>query len=592
MNTLFSKFLIRFILIALIIIIILGFSMIYFFENFYFERKEREIISNSRSVSGFLSQALVRGNQQQLGNWLEILSEINDGVAMLIDEEGVLQMSYPLITEEGNRIDFPRREEISKGNVISSRIEGEYFERPMLLIGTPLAQEEQTYGLLVLTPVAGINQTVNQVQRMMLYSSFIAILLGLIVAYTWSKSLANPLKKMSQVAFRLSNGEFGETVSVQEENEIGTLAESLNYMSKTLKRTVENLTEERNKLRYILTGMEEGVITVNQEGKIILVNSSARKLFDLEKNIENDSLETCFNHDEIIQLLQKSYQQQTEAKQEMFVKPNNNNGTKKRILIHCTPIYIEEEFFGVVALVQDISRRWRFEQLQKDFVANVSHELKAPLSSIRGAGEVLQDDVIKDPEMKDEYLDIILKETDRLEDLVNNILDLSELEGREANYNVKQIEVSHLISRVAKIFRKKITNQPGSLNIYLPEREDIFVKAEEKRLKQVLFNLLDNAFKFSSGQSEVDLGVELEKDMVNFWVKDRGIGIPPEEQDNIWERFYKVDKAHTPDDGGSGLGLAIVKQIIEKYGGEVYVKSEPGQGSIFGFYLPYFKNRK
>lgn len=586
MNTLFSKFLIRFILISLISIIILGFSMIYFFENFYFERKEQEIISNSRAVRGFLAQALTRNNQQQLENWLQILSEVNDGIAMLVNEEGFLQMSSPFVAEPGSRFNVPSQEEITAGNVITSRIDSEYFERPMLLIGIPVTQPEEVYSLLVLNPVAGINQTVNQVQQMMLYSALIAIVLGTIVAFKWSRNLSEPLRKMSQVALQLSNGAFGKTVSVEEKNEIGTLARSINYMSQKLNQTIDNLMEERNKLRHILTGMEEGVIAINDREEIILINNSARTFLDIkEKDSEKTRMSHIIKNQEIKDIFKESTDNKRELQKEFYIK-NERENKKKRVLVHCTPIFIEDDFFGVVGLIHDISRRWRFEQLQKDFVANVSHELKTPLSSIKGAGEVLLDDVLQNPEQKKEYLNIILEEADRLKELVNNILKLSEVEGKKQEYNARRIEVNKLVSRTARIFKKKNDKAERDINLVL-EKEDVFVEGNEKRFKQILFNLLDNAFKFSPADKKVELGVALvENSRVKIWVADQGIGIPAEEQKNIWERFYKVDKAHTPNDNGSGLGLAIVKRIVEKYNGEVFVESEYGKGSQIGFYLP------
>ncbi|MFP4662217.1 MAG: sensor histidine kinase, partial [Halanaerobiales bacterium] len=240
--------------------------------------------------------------------------------------------------------------------------------------------------------------------------------------------------------------------------------------------------------------------------------------------------------------------------------------------------------WGVVALFQDISERWRFEQLQKDFVANVSHELKAPLSSIKGAGEILLDKVIVEPAKQDEYLKMIVEETDRLEDLVDDILILSELDANTSNYSRAKISVNDLLKKVSRIFRKIMDQENYSLQIILSE-ENIYIRESEEKLKQVLLNLLENAYKFSAGGS-IELGVEYLKNELKFWVKDNGIGIPENELENIWERFYKVDKAHTPGKSGSGLGLSIVKQTIEDSGGRVFVESEYGNGSTFGFYLP------
>ncbi|MFW6281826.1 MAG: HAMP domain-containing protein, partial [bacterium] len=262
MKTLFSKLLIRFILISLILIIIMGFSLIYFFKGFYFSIKEEEIINDSQIILAPLSQAILKGDKSSVQKWLEIIARQNDGQAWLIDKDGNLVMSFPTLGAKKTQVNFERYKEIFKGNIITQRVESRYFERPMLLIGVPfLKVDNSKYGLMVFTSVSGINSTIDRVQTMMIYFSLVAIALGFIISFTWSKSLSKPLKKMSEIAFELSNGEFGKTIelSKEEDNEIGKLANSINYMSRTLKTTIDNLLSERNKLKYVLTGMEEGI---------------------------------------------------------------------------------------------------------------------------------------------------------------------------------------------------------------------------------------------------------------------------------------------------------------------------------------------
>ncbi|WP_408955994.1 ATP-binding protein [Natroniella sp. ANB-PHB2] len=560
--------------------------MIYFFRSFYFEKRETEIINNNRTMMNFISQSLADDDRIETFNWLRIVAELNSGQAWIINKEGYLLSSYPALTDKKDkRIKFLESEEILAGNIVSSRVESAHFERPMLLIGMPVYYSGNIEGaLLLFTSVAGINSTIRQVQKMMLFSSLLAILLAMIVAYSWSKSLSAPLRKLGKVAIELSQGAFGKTVEVDAEGEVGTLAYSMNYLSQRLEETIDDLREERNKLKYILTGMKEGVLTVNRQKKIILINQSAIKLLDLKNKarVVEQQLEIIENG-KIEELFRNALHDQEPYREELFLGKKNN---QKRILIHATPIYIKKsQLWGVVGLFQDISQRWRFEQLQKDFVANVSHELKAPLSSIKGSSEILLDGIIVDKEQQQNYLQIILNETNRLAQLVNEILDLAEADNNEVSFKLEKVAVKQLLEQVRLVFRKGLKQEETSLTIIKPE-EEVHVWANEEKIKQVLLNLLNNAYKFSDDKLRITLGaVKVDSNKVKFWVEDEGIGIPQGELENVWERFYKVDKARTPDEGGSGLGLAIVKEIINQHQGEIFVESDLGIGSTFGFYL-------
>ncbi|GAB6138025.1 sensor histidine kinase [Halanaerobaculum tunisiense] len=218
-------------------------------------------------------------------------------------------------------------------------------------------------------------------------------------------------------------------------------------------------------------------------------------------------------------------------------------------------------------------------------MANVSHELKTPLSSIKGSAEILIDGIITDRVKRKEYLQIIFNEATRLSDLVNEILQLAELDTMNFSLDVEQINVRDFLQNIKSIFSKRLKQNREIFKINVPNIP-LYIQGDREKLKQVLLNLLDNAYKFSSVGSSVTVGVEIEGDRVKFWVKDKGQGIKADQLDDVWKRFFKVDQARTPGKkAGSGLGLAIIKQIINQHGGEVFVESEYNSGSIFGFYL-------
>ncbi|MFW5873361.1 MAG: ATP-binding protein [Bacillota bacterium] len=593
-NTLFMKLFIRFLLLSLIVIMILGLATIYFFDDFYFSKTETDIINNSQVLNQALYNAIIENDEDLVQNTLQLVAEINSGQAWLINEDGLMIDSYPYLENQDSNIRFLNSERIFNGNIISQRVEPRHFERPMLLIGMPIRQMDNVVaGLLVFTSVEGINSTIRQVRQLMVYSSLIAILLGIFLAYNWSKSLSSPLQHMSKVVTELEKGDYGRQLELNNDDssrEIDNLKDSFNSLSINLKESITDLTRERNKLKYILTGMEEGVLAVDKFENVIVVNRSLNNIFYVSKNSIGENYKDLKLPKKVKEAIEMALYEKDSIKEEFTINEgehkNNNN---RRIILRCNPIIMRrDEVWGVVALFQDISDRWRFEKLQQDFVANVSHELKAPLSSIKGSAEILLDGIIDDQEKQEEYLEIVLNESDRLTELVDEILRLAEYQNQDLIKEVETINLIELINEVSQTFNKSgpLANR---LEVIIKE-ESINVQVSKASIKQVLFNFLDNARKFSPEESKIRLVVDSDDKNAIVKVIDNGVGIPEDEIENIWERFYKLDKARTPGSTGSGLGLSICREIIRNHNGEVFVESDYGKGSTFGFKIPKIYN--
>ena len=568
---------------------ILGLATIYFFDDFYFSKTETDIVNNSQVLNQALYNSIIEDDEDMVQNTLQLVAEINSGQAWLINEEGLMIDSHPYLETQDSNIRFLNAEQIFEGNIISQRVEPRHFERPMLLIGMPVRQMDNVVaGLLVFTSVEGINSTVRQVRHLMIYSSLIAILLGVFLAYSWSKSLASPLQNMSQVVTELEKGDYGKQIEINDESaskEINNLKDSFNSLSINLKESITDLTRERNKLKYILTGMEEGVLAVDKSENVIVINNALNKIFYVSKNSIGKNYKNLNIPEQVKESIEIALKDKNSIKEEFTLKKDKNkNKNNRRIILRCNPIIMREEVWGVVVLFQDISDRWRFEKLQQDFVANVSHELKAPLSSIKGSAEILLDGIIKDKEKQKEYLEIVLNESDRLTELVDEILRLAEYQNQDFIKEKETVNLQNLIEEVTKTFNKSgpLANRLEVIN----KAESINIKASKASLKQVLFNFLDNARKFSPEESKIKLIIDSDDKNAIIKVVDQGIGIPQDEIDNIWERFYKLDKVRTPGSSGSGLGLSICREIINNHDGDVFVESKYGEGSTFGFKLP------
>ncbi|SFL62441.1 sensor histidine kinase [Halanaerobium salsuginis] len=581
-KTFFTKLLLRFFAITMIVILIFGFSVIYYFNNFYLNQKEEEIQKNSEAVLDYLAASVNSEDKQEIVNWLGIIGNLNDGQAWLINPEGYLEFSYPYSFDETKR--FSSYESIFAGQTISRQVDAADFDNTMMLVGIPVIYESNVIAaLLVFTPVKEINATVNQITKLMFLISTLSLLLILFISYFWSRSLARPLANIGYVAAQISAGKFGKEVKIDQKQvskEILLLAGSINIMSRKLAQTIKSLLSEKEKLQHVLSGMKEGLIAVNDQGEIILINRTAVELFNLEKSSRGKKINSIIQDEKIIKAFEEILTAEQEEWQEIISKKEQTN---QYLLVHCAAISLKDELNrGAVALFHDISERYRFEQLQREFVANVSHELKAPLTSIRGSAELLLDGVIKDQERQQQYLEMILTESNRLTNLIDETLILAEIDAGGLELNKEKISLPDMINHL-KLFFENIKKDEQQLEISVLE---LTITANREKLRRILINLLSNSVKFSPAGTKIKLKVELIGQEVKFSVSDQGTGIPQSELKNIWERFYKIDKARTPGKKSSGLGLAIVKQLVEEHNGHVFVKSEVNKGSIFGFYLP------
>lgn len=336
-------------------------------------------------------------------------------------------------------------------------------------------------------------------------------------------------------------------------------------------------------MNYILSGMEEGVLALNSAQEIILLNQSFADLFISEEQVElnkQQSLSELIDNQEVIDFINESIQKRENRSLEVKVEEAD-----KYLLLHSTAIFRESKFWGIVVIFQDISERWRFEKLQNDFVANVSHELKTPLSSIRGAAEIVYDGAVSQKKAREKYLNMIIEESNRLETMVNNILSISEL--KSDILRCTEVNFSEFVYNMLQDY-KSVNEIEQDFNYQLQEK--IMLRLDADKIKRVIINLLDNAVKYSPAAGEIKIILTKTDSAVKFAVRDQGPGVPPEEQKNIWERFYKVNKkGFQSKKRGSGLGLAIVKDIIKLHGGRVYQKNLE-TGSEFAFVLPEANN--
>lgn len=414
------------------------------------------------------------------------------------------------------------------------------------------------------------------------YSSYyvivliLAIVISLVFSSRFSLEIVKPIENLEFITSRIAAGELHRRVNIHSRDEIGQLSKTFNNMAQKLQLTINDVIDKQNKLEAILTSMESGVIAVDKNFKVIIINPYANKIFGIKKDIIGCNLLDYIRSFELEDILKNSIDEYREIK---ILNPK-----ERELRIKTADIFNGRQLMGTVAVVQDITEIKRLENMRSQFVANVSHELKTPLTSIKGFAETLR--YVDDPINKEKFLNIINDEAERLTRLINDILVLSHIENnREIKKEVA--DINSIIEDVCSL----VNNYAMKKNITLTiEGENLpSIQGDSDKFKQMILNLVDNAVKYTEENGFVYVKKKIHNNKIVIEVKDTGVGIPKEHVGRIFERFYRVDKARSRAEGGTGLGLAIVKHIILAFDGTIDVESELGRGSNFIVTIPIKK---
>jgi two-component system phosphate regulon sensor histidine kinase PhoR len=406
-----------------------------------------------------------------------------------------------------------------------------------------------------------------------LFTMIFVIIMASFIVSRLSHVIVKPIKDLEEVTSRFARGELEKRYVIYSKDEIGELGKSFNNMAGRLETTINDAVEKQNRLEAILKSMDSGVIAVDRSYKIIMMNPYAKKIFGITQNIIGKNLMDYIRDFEFENVFKDTSDNYKEIK---ILWPS------ERVLrIKTADIINASEHIGTVAVVQDITDIKKLENMRTEFVANVSHELKTPLTSIKGFAETLK--YVEDEVNKEKFLNIINEEAERLTRLINDILVLSDIELHREE-NSEKIDVNKEICSVFNLMKN--TADEKNIILSLDLKEDSHIYGNPDRFKQMLINLVDNAIKYSERDDKVYIGSSMEASQCVIWVKDTGAGIPSEHVSRLFERFYRVDKARSRARGGTGLGLAIVKHIVLGFKGRIEVESEVGKGSKFIVKIP------
>lgn len=417
----------------------------------------------------------------------------------------------------------------------------------------------------------------------LLIATGLGVGVALAISAFLSQRLIPPLREIMKLSQKLPKGEPVEKIRVDTQDELSEMTTALNEMAEELELKIQGLSGERTQLAAILSGMVEGVMIIDRHGTILMINTALETMFQITASevVGRSSMEVL-RHSSLIEFIKRILERQTSQSKELLIRTPQERFFHVQASV--APTGHDRENSGVLVF-HDITDIKHLERVRKDFVANVSHELKTPLTAIKGYIEALLDGAKDDPKRSVEFLQILMRHTDQLNNIIADLLTLSQIESGQYRWKREPITISVLIESVTGMLRplaeKKHQNLSSTVPLGLPS-----VPGDPDKLTQALMNLVENAIKYTPEKGMITVEAKAGEKEIEITVTDTGLGISRKDLQPIFERFYRVDRARSRELGGTGLGLSIVKHIIESHGGTVEVQSQAGKGSRFTIHLP------
>jgi two-component system phosphate regulon sensor histidine kinase PhoR len=455
----------------------------------------------------------------------------------------------------------------------------------MLYVAVPIRDRQGIVAALRTSlPANAVETEIRSIQLKIALGGCIIALLAAGISWVISRRISRPIEQMKKSAEQFAGGDLSHRLTSPATEEMAGLADAMNQMAAQLDNRIETVINQRNQLETVLASMLEGVIAIDTEERIVSINRAAAQLFENEpSNCRDKSIQEVIRSPALQQFIRRALNNPHPAEEDIIVYQNEERviDVKSSPLVDAAQLQI-----GTLVVFNDVTQLRRLENMRRDFVANVSHEIKTPLTAIKGFVETLQQGNVEKAKEKERFLGIIQKHVDRLNAIVEDLLTLSRIEQEDDRKEIdfQQVKIEAIFQAAIQLCRPKAEEKKIRINLDCEkETSAIF---DPTLIEQAVVNLLDNALKYSEPQSTVLLKSHQQNSEVIISVQDHGIGIAQKHLPRLFERFYRVDKSRSRKEGGTGLGLAIVKHIAKAHGGHVAVESKIGEGSRFSIHLP------
>jgi signal transduction histidine kinase len=553
-------------------------------ENFITDIKMREMQPILRSMSS-LVQDYNNGLIDQIAMDRIIVSQsmANKSQLLISDMNGtIIYATKPIIRGGKPKAGLPfsainyagvvsaQMKELLLNQEVSKMVKFEGMSFESLFVGQPIVINGRMVGAVaMILPAYEITSTLTNLTWILVLSMAIVLLIMTIPIYFLSKRFTKPINQMVQTAIGMKNGDFTIRADEKDKGEIGELGKSLNELSTELSQTINDVSIERNRLMQMMQSMSEGIVSINNQHEVIMANPAVYQLFQKVPSTQN--IQSILELPEVATHFDKGLQ---DVDGDFLLTLD-----QQKIKVSVRPIRDETDLtVGAVGIFQDVTEAERLEQMRKDYVANVSHELRTPLTAIKGLLDPLNDGLVTSDDKKKDYYTLLLKETARLNRLINDLLELSRLQSGNTGFEPVKIDLNRFIGELHEKYLRIAKDNQVRFDIE-PLKAPSFYMGNEDRLDQVLTILLDNAFKFTPEGGAITVSLKENEKNYKLEITDTGSGISPGDLPYIFDRFYIADKARTSK--STGLGLSIAKEILQHMNETITVQSEPDIGTTF-----------
>lgn len=446
-------------------------------------------------------------------------------------------------------------------------------------------RDDKVVGMIyVASELNDLDSMLNQSKGIFVQATLMALVVTIFLGFFIAKSVTVPINDVTVKARQMAKGNFDQRVEVKSEDEIGQLAMMFNTLTDKLKVTLAEIYREQSKMDTIFNNMADGVIACDIYGNIIHANPIAVDLLNLDYDTMTD-----MKYDKIISILSPNLTLEHIINEDKWRGDELVTTNELSYSVKYAPFRNDnEEIGGIIAVLQDVTEQQKLESMRREFVANVSHELKTPITTIKSYTETIMDGVIDEKEMALNFLGIVNGECDRMTRIVRDLLQLSNMDYKHTKWKFKELEVGELVNTSIMKLQMAAKDKEQTID-YDIDKEQLIAYADKDGLEQVVLNILSNAIKYTPKGGLIEVKAYKEKEDINIIIKDNGLGIPKEDLKRIFERFYRVDKARSREMGGTGLGLSIAKQIIQAHKGTIDIESEYNKGTQVMIRLPLKK---
>ncbi|MFB7637613.1 two-component system histidine kinase PnpS [Peribacillus butanolivorans] len=580
MTTYRKKLLYTLIMLVMVVMMAVGFLLGHLFKSYYIKTFNERIQNETFFISTYIQEHGGITSFLEEGKTAKLTPLLDSNLTILSASGEILYDSTSSNELHKNHANILRKIILDKGLKQEEGYEVIEGESDLHYYWKTVEKDGEIEGFVVHSnEIEAIHQVNKQMWQILIICLGVALIIILMLASKITTYYTRPIEEATMAAIELAKGNYRTRTFEQHSDETGMLTTSLNILARNLQETETAREMNQDRLETLVENIGSGVLLIDSKGYTTLINREFKKSFGVNSaTFLFQVFYSVIKDKEVISIIEEIFRTEKTIKRQVKIPLAIE---RKHFEIYGAPIIgTHDEWKGILLIFHDITELKRLEQMRKDFVANVSHELRTPITSIKGFSETLLDGALKDEKTLKHFLSIILKESDRLQELIQELLNLSKMEQQEFVLKTGVVDITNVLGDIQEMLIGKLKEKEVSLEIKASS-EPVFIEGESDRIKQVFINLITNALTYTPNGGWVTVNVIENEQTVDIIVQDSGIGIEEKELPRIFERFYRIDKARSRDSGGTGIGLAIVKHIIEVHKGKIKVESTPGSGTTF-----------